>query len=70
MIINNERIRLGEWDFSDRLRTEKDPVKSQRIDRTKDHKLIDIIAIAICGMLCGADNWVAMEVRFVEVKSL
>ena len=32
-----------------------------RIDRTKDHKLIDIIAIAICGMLCGADNWVAME---------
>lgn len=32
-----------------------------RIDRTKDHLLIDIIAIAICGMLCGADNWVAME---------
>ncbi len=32
-----------------------------RIDRTKDHKLIDIIAIEICGMLCGADNWVAME---------
>lgn len=32
-----------------------------RIDRTKDHKLIDILAIAICGMLCGADNWVAME---------
>lgn len=32
-----------------------------RIDRTKDHKLIDIIALAICGMLCGADNWVAME---------
>jgi len=32
-----------------------------RIDRTKDHKLIDIIAIAICGMISGADNWVAME---------
>lgn len=32
-----------------------------RIDRTKEHKLIDIIAIAICGMICGADNWVAME---------
>jgi hypothetical protein len=29
MIINNERIRLGEWEFGDRLRTEKDPVKSQ-----------------------------------------
>ncbi len=32
-----------------------------RIDRTKDHKLIDILAIAICGMISGADNWVAME---------
>ena len=32
-----------------------------RIDRTKKHKLIDILAIAICGMLCGADNWVAMK---------
>ena len=32
-----------------------------RIDRTKEHKLIDILAIAICGTLCGADNWVAME---------
>ncbi|WP_439655369.1 transposase family protein [Waterburya agarophytonicola] len=25
-----------------------------RIDRTKEHKLIDILAIAICGMICGA----------------
>ena len=32
-----------------------------RIDRSKEHKLIDIVASAICGMLCGADNWVAME---------
>jgi hypothetical protein len=32
-----------------------------RIDRTKEHKLIDILAIAICAMICGADNWVAME---------
>lgn len=29
MIINDERIRLGEWEFGDRLRTEKDPVKSK-----------------------------------------
>ncbi|MGB5710508.1 MAG: hypothetical protein WBM44_06325, partial [Waterburya sp.] len=29
MIMNDERIRLGEWKFGDRLRTEKDPVKSQ-----------------------------------------
>ena len=32
-----------------------------RIDRTKEHKLIDIVTIAICAMICGADNWVAME---------
>jgi predicted transposase YbfD/YdcC len=32
-----------------------------RIDRTKEHKLIDILTIAICGMICGANNWVAME---------
>lgn len=32
-----------------------------RIERTKEHKLIDIVTIALCGMLCGADNWVAME---------
>ena len=32
-----------------------------RIDRTKRHKLIDIIAIAICGVICGANDWVAIE---------
>jgi predicted transposase YbfD/YdcC len=32
-----------------------------RIDRTKEHKLIDILTIAICAMICGADNWVAIE---------
>ena len=32
-----------------------------RMDRTKDHKLLDIIVVAICGAICGADGWVAME---------
>ena len=32
-----------------------------RVERTKEHKLIDILTIAICGMICGADNWVAIE---------
>lgn len=36
-------------------------VSDPRIDRTKEHKLIDILTIAICAMICGADNWVAME---------
>jgi predicted transposase YbfD/YdcC len=33
-------------------------VKDPRIDRTKHHKLLDIILIAICGVICGADGWV------------
>jgi predicted transposase YbfD/YdcC len=32
-----------------------------RIDRTKEHKLIDIVTIAICAVICGADTWVGIE---------
>ena len=32
-----------------------------RIDRTKDHKLLDILAVAICAVICGADGWVGVE---------
>src|SRR5437870_6514124 len=32
-----------------------------RIDRTKRHQLLDIIAIAICAVICGADSWVEVE---------
>jgi predicted transposase YbfD/YdcC len=32
-----------------------------RIDRHKEHKLIDIVVIAICAILCGANDWVAVE---------
>ncbi|MDQ2731222.1 MAG: ISAs1 family transposase [Armatimonadota bacterium] len=31
-----------------------------RMERTREHKLIDIIVIAICAMLCGADSFVAI----------
>lgn len=31
------------------------------IDRTRKHKLIDIIAIATGAVVCGADNWVEVE---------
>jgi predicted transposase YbfD/YdcC len=37
-------------------------VNDPRKERTKDHKLIDIIAIAICGVICGAEGWVDIEV--------
>lgn len=38
-----------------------------RLDRTKKHDLIDIIAIAICGVICGADNWTEIE-QFGQVR--
>lgn len=36
-------------------------VKDPRIDRSKDHNLIDIISIAICAVICGAEGWVDIE---------
>ena len=36
-------------------------VTDPRKDRTKEHKLIDIIVIAICGVVCGAEGWVDIE---------
>jgi len=32
-----------------------------RVEGRCDHKLLDIIIIAICGVLCGADSWVGIE---------
>ena len=37
-------------------------LEDPRIDRTKRHNLTDIIAIAICAVVCGADSWVDVEV--------
>ena len=36
-------------------------VSDPRIDRSKEHKLIDMIAIAICAVICGAEGWVDIE---------
>jgi predicted transposase YbfD/YdcC len=32
-------------------------VSDPRVDRTKLHRLIDILVIAICAVIAGADNW-------------
>ncbi len=32
-----------------------------RVDRTKEHHLLDILTIALCAIISGADEWVAME---------
>jgi predicted transposase YbfD/YdcC len=36
-------------------------VQDPRIERSKEHKLIDIISIAICAVICGAEGWVDIE---------
>ncbi len=42
-------------------------VEDPRIERTKRHHLIDVITIAICAVICGADSWVAIE-TYGQVK--
>ena len=36
-------------------------VTDPRIDRTKRHKLIDILVISICATICGAEGWEEFE---------
>jgi predicted transposase YbfD/YdcC len=36
-------------------------LEDPRIDRHKEHKLIDLLVNAICAILCGANDWVAVE---------
>jgi len=36
-------------------------VEDPRIERSKEHLLIDILTIAILAVICGADGWVGME---------
>jgi predicted transposase YbfD/YdcC len=38
-----------------------------RVDRTKHHLLVDIMAIAICAVVCGAEAWTEVE-DFGKVK--
>ena len=36
-------------------------VDDPRVDYLIDHPLVEIIIIAICAVICGADDWVAIE---------
>ena len=36
-------------------------LKDPRVERTKRHKLVDIVAIGLCAVICGAEGWEDME---------
>ncbi len=36
-------------------------VEDPRVERSKLHRLRDLIIIAICGVICGAEGWVEIE---------
>lgn len=38
-----------------------------RIERTKRHHLLDIVALSICGVMCGAEGWTEIE-EFGQAK--
>lgn len=42
-------------------------LQDPRLERTRDHLLLDIIAIAICAVIGGAEDWVAIE-TFARAK--
>lgn len=43
--------------FQSHFATIEDP----RVERTRRHELLDIIVIAVCAVICGADDWVDVE---------
>jgi predicted transposase YbfD/YdcC len=42
-------------------------LQDPRVERTRRHKLLDIVVLAICGVICGADDWVSIQ-EFGEAK--
>src|SRR5262249_21952444 len=38
-----------------------------RVDRTKKHRLVDILAITLCATIAGADSWEEVE-RFGKAR--
>ncbi len=45
----------------EQLRTRFASVQDPRVERTKLHGLLDIITIAICAVICGANDWSEIE---------
>lgn len=43
------------------LRDHVAALEDPRVERTKRHHLLDILTIAVCAVICGADSWVEIE---------
>ena len=55
---------LPRTSISEHFATLSDP----RRDHLKEHRLLDIVTIALCAVICGADDWVAVQ-TFGRVKA-
>ena len=51
-----------------RLRSHFAALPDPRVDRAKRHDLLDIVAVALCAVICGADTWVDVA-RFGTAKT-
>jgi predicted transposase YbfD/YdcC len=43
------------------LKTHFEKLPDPRVARTREHKLVDIVVIAICAIICGAEGWTDIE---------
>ena len=50
-------VELPSTSIGEHFATLSDP----RVDRSRVHRLGDIVTIALCAVICGADDWVAVE---------
>ena len=39
-------------------------LEDPRVERSKRHGLLDILTIAICAVICGADSWVHVGMKW------
>ena len=47
-----------------------DQVEDPRVERSKLHRLSDILVITLCGVICGADGWTEVETVSVGPRSI
>ena len=45
----------------ERVREYFEELEDPRVGRAKRHELLDIVVIAVCGIICSADAWVDIE---------